>query len=91
VFKRVVRWRIKIRRLELGLRQEDVAERADLSLRRFREYENAGIYFNPTLDTLLKFCRALDSKPGILLGEPTKEEIEQSRKRITTRAFKQKN
>jgi transcriptional regulator with XRE-family HTH domain len=88
VFKRVVRWRIKSRRLELGLRQEDVAERANLSLRRFREYEAGGIYFNPTLDTVLKFCKVLETKPGIILGEPSKEEIEQSRKPVTTRVFK---
>jgi transcriptional regulator with XRE-family HTH domain len=88
VYKRVVRWRIKGRRLELGLRQEDVAEGADISLRRFQEYENARIYFNPTFDMLLRFAKALDMDLATLLVKPSKEEIEQSRQRITKRVFK---
>jgi transcriptional regulator with XRE-family HTH domain len=84
----VVRWRIKIRRLELGLRQEDVAEQADLSLRRFQEYENAHIYFNPTLDMVLRFCKVLELEPEVLFRKPTDDEVKLSRKRISQRAFK---
>jgi transcriptional regulator with XRE-family HTH domain len=81
---------MKARRLELGLRQEDVAERADLSLRRFRTYETASLNFNPTFDTMVKFCDALETKLEVLLREPTKEEIARSRVRDTSRAFKKK-
>ena len=55
--KRTIAKRVRARRLDLGLSQEQFAERADLDVRHVQKIE-AG-ESNATLETLLKVSRAL--------------------------------
>ena len=75
-------------RLERGLRQDDVAERSGMSLRRYQEFEGGRGAFNPTLATLLKLAEALESHVGELTRQPTTEELEHSLERDARRVFK---
>lgn len=62
--------RLRARRLKLGLTQTEVAVRAKLSLRRYQEFEGQGSAvprFNPTLRTLLRLARALNTDVLFLL------------------------
>lgn len=88
VFKRVVCWRMRQRRIALNLRQEDVAERADMSLRRYQDFEAGTRKFNPTLDTLLRFAEALESELGELLKRHTREEAKASLQENKRRVFR---
>lgn len=59
--------RLKARRNELGLTQEDVADRAGIKLRAVQRYE-AG-QMEPALDTGAKLATALATTVGYLAGE----------------------
>ena len=87
-YKRVVRWRLRRLRLERNLRQDDVAERAGLSLRRYQEFEGGRGAFNPTLDTLLKLAEALGEHVEELTRQPSEEELARSVERDQRRVFK---
>ena len=87
-YKRVVRWRLRQLRLERNLRQDDVAERANLSLRRYQEFESGRGAFNPTLDTLLKLAEALGAHLEELTRRPTEEELARSVEKDSRRVFK---
>ena len=87
-YKRVVRWRLRRLRLERSLRQDDVAERSGLSLRRYQEFEGGRGAFNPTLDTLLKLAEALGAHVEELTREPSEEELEDSLERDQRRVFR---
>jgi transcriptional regulator with XRE-family HTH domain len=89
-YKRVILWRIRQKRLEMGLRQEDAAELIGISLVRYQEYESNRINFNPLFDTLVRFCHALKLEPEDLLKKPTSQEIRDSRHKDKRRAFKNK-
>ena len=87
-YKRVVRWRLRRLRLERNLRQDDVAERSGMSLRRYQEFEGGRGTFNPTFDTLLKLAEALESHVEELTRQPSEEELEGSLERDQRRVFK---
>ena len=84
----MVRWRMKRRRLELGLRQEDVAAVLEMSQKHYQMYEAGYVNFNPYLETLVKIGKALEMKLEELIGEPTEEELASSKEPIQERAFK---
>ena len=86
--KRVIRWRMKRRRLELGLRQEDIAVATGVSQKHYQMYEAGYVNFNPTLETLSKFSEALKIKLADLLREPTGEELTLSKEPNPDRVFK---
>ena len=87
-YKRVIRWRLRQIRLRRRLRQDDVAERSEMSLRRYQEFEGGRGKFNPTLDTLLKLAAVLETPVEELMRTPTEEELKRSLKRDSRRVFK---
>ena len=87
-FKRVIRWRTRRRRLELGLRQEDVAAVTGVSQKHYQMYEAGYVNFNPTLETLVKFGQALEMPVEELVREPTDKELVLSKEPSRRRAFK---
>ncbi len=87
-YKRVIRWRLRQIRLKRRLRQDDVAERSEISLRRYQEFEGGRGKFNPTLDTLLKLAAVLKTPVEELMRTPTEEELTRSLKRNKRRVFK---
>ena len=84
----MVRWRIRSRRIALGLRQEDVAAKLGQSQKHFQMYEAGYVNFNPRLETLLGLAEVLELEPAALLAKPTKEEVSASKKDNKTRVFK---
>ena len=59
--------RLAERRRSLGLRQADLAERADLSDKYISNIERA--YSIPSIEVILRLCEALETTPNhILLG-----------------------
>ena len=79
---------MKSRRLELNLRQEDVAAKTGLSQKHYQMYEAGYVNFNPTLETLTKFGDALDMTLETLVREPSDEDLRLSKQVIVERAFK---
>lgn len=79
LFLAVLRMRIKKRRIERRLRQEDVAEEANMVLRTYQRYEayNSEQFFNPTLRNVMAVARALATTVPDLTRELTKEEVEE--------------
>lgn len=72
-FADAVQARLRRRRLELNLSQEQVATKARLSLRRYQEFEGRpgpNRRFNPTLNTLVRLAHALETDLATLLREP---------------------
>lgn len=57
--------RLRERRLELGLTQAQVAEKAGVSLRYLSQIEQGSR--NPTLVVLIHLCHALGTKPEALV------------------------
>jgi transcriptional regulator with XRE-family HTH domain len=89
-FERVLRWRLRHHRLAHNLTQEQAADKAGMSLKRYQNLE-LGIRFNPTLKTFYSLCKALNIlniEMAELFREPTKEELEHSKKIINRRAPK---
>ena len=77
LFLAVLRMRIKKRRIECRLRQEDVAEKANMVLRtyqRFEAYKNKE-FFNPTLRIVIAIAQALDTTVSELTRELTEEDV----------------
>lgn len=77
LFLAVLQMRIKKRRIERRLRQEDAAEKADMVLRtyqRFEAYKNKE-FFNPTLRKIRVIAKALDTTVSELTRELTEEEV----------------
>lgn len=72
----MIKWRFRQYRVARNLRQEDVAHAAELSLRRYQQFESdAGAErFNPTLNTLLRLAEALEVPVGVLLAAPSRSE-----------------
>lgn len=69
-FAAAVQGRLRARRLELNLTQDQVARRARISTRRYQEFEGepgAKNRFNPTLRTLVRLSTALEIDVSILL------------------------
>lgn len=62
--------RLRARRLELNLSQEEVAKRAGLSYRRYQAFEGDARPFNPTLATLRRLAEALETTLSVLLVAP---------------------
>lgn len=63
-FAEAVQGRLRARRLELNLTQDQVARRAHLTTRRYQEFEGAAgpkRRFNPTLRTLFRIAKALEA------------------------------
>lgn len=60
--------RIRARRVELGLSQEEVARRADISLNAMGKLET-GFTTDPHYSTLSAVARALDTTVAGLVGE----------------------
>ena len=85
----VLRWRIKKRRLEQRLRQEDVADAAEMSLRSYQRFEayESDKPFNPTLQKLLAISRVLDTTVPILTSAPSEEEIAALQEPMTERVW----
>lgn len=71
--------RIKKRRIERRLRQEDVAEEADMVLRTYQRYEayKSEQRFNPTLRNIMAIANALTITVSELTRELTEEEVEE--------------
>jgi transcriptional regulator with XRE-family HTH domain len=86
-YERVICWRLRHQRLELGLTQEEAADKAGMSLKRYQHLE-LGIRFNPTLKTLLKLCQTLGLELADLLKKPTPQELELSKRKSNRRAPK---
>ena len=59
------------------MRQEDVAEKADMVLRTYQRYEgyNSKQTFNPTLRMLMRISKALDTTVHTLTENLAEEEI----------------
>lgn len=70
----VMKWRLRRARLKLHLRQEDVANSAGLSLRRYQTFEGESGRFNPTVETLLRICEAVKLPPHRLFAPAREEE-----------------
>lgn len=78
LFLAVLRRRIKLRRLDCHLNQEDVAEAAGMVLRtyqRFEAYESKES-FNPKIRNLIAIAEALSITVSALTQEPSKDEIQ---------------
>ena len=60
---------ILVRRRELGISQEELGARADVSRRHMSRIENAE--FSTSLDTVDKLAEALDVDPAKLVSPPT--------------------
>jgi transcriptional regulator with XRE-family HTH domain len=78
VYLAVLRLRIKRTRLALGLRQEDVAEKAEMLLRTYQRFEAHASkrHFNPTLSSLCAVAQALSMTVSELTRPATKREID---------------
>ena len=79
----VVRHRIREARLAQGLRQEDVAEAADLQLRTYQRFEALKAErssFNPTLVSIRAIARGLGVELEALTVEPSAQELEAVKK-----------
>jgi len=77
LFLAVLQMRIKKRRIECRLRQEDVAEKADMVLRTYQRFEGykSKEFFNPTLRKVRAIAKALDTTVSELTRELTEEEV----------------
>lgn len=77
VYLAVLRLRIKRTRLALGLRQEDVAEKAEMLLRSYQRFEAYASKrrFNPTLSNLCAVAQALSTTVSELTRPPTEDEV----------------
>lgn len=64
--------RIKLRRKELGLTQEDLARKCDLTLATVGTFER-GVKDNPRLDTLVKLADGLGLSLDELIGRKPPE------------------
>ena len=68
--------RIRTVRLAVGLKQEEVADRANLAPRHYRRLEALSTKkTNPTLEKLRDVAFALGTDVPALTGEPTDEEL----------------
>ena len=71
--------RIKKRRIECRLRQEDVAEKAEMVLRTYQRFEayRSEQHFNPTLRNLRAVASALATTVPELTRDLTENEVEE--------------
>jgi transcriptional regulator with XRE-family HTH domain len=69
--------RLRSRRLELSLNQEDVAHRAGLNVSNYARVERG--YGNPTFYTLVRLALVLVMEPGQLLSGLTSEHLPPTR------------
>lgn len=72
--------RLRTRRLELDLKQEEVAHRAGLNVSNYARVERG--YGNPTFYTLVRLALVLVMEPGQLLSGLTSEDLPPSRDSI---------
>jgi transcriptional regulator with XRE-family HTH domain len=90
-FFAVLRMRIHMARLAKGIRQEDIAELAQLQLRSYARFEaikpDKG-RFNPTVRTLRMIAKTLDLELPELMHEPRETELALLEERIPARVKK---
>jgi transcriptional regulator with XRE-family HTH domain len=72
--------RLRSRRLELSLNQEDVAHRAGLNASNYARVERG--YGNPTFHTLVRLAEVLAMEPGELLAGLRTDQLPPSRDSI---------
>jgi transcriptional regulator with XRE-family HTH domain len=76
----VMRKRIRDMRISKELRQEDVAERAGLSLQSYQRFEaRSARRFNPTILKLRVIAKAIGLDISFLTAEPSRTEIQSLR------------